>query len=212
LDLASIGDALFSKTQQKVLGLLYGRPDETFYLNEIVRLAGVGKGTVNRELDKMLAAGLVTVSRVGNQNHYQANAQCPIYDELLSIVRKTIEAGDKRNRGRQAMQRNRDTLVIGGKIEISRSDLQEVAKRFHIRRLYLFGSAARGELRPDSDIDLLIEFESNAAPSMGGMVEIQDAFAQLFHGRKVDVATPSILNNPYRKRAIEKDMEELYAA
>jgi predicted nucleotidyltransferase len=43
-------------------------------------------------------------------------------------------------------------------------------------------------------------------------VEIQDAFEKLFHGRKVDVATPSILNNPYRKRAIEKDMEELYAA
>jgi predicted nucleotidyltransferase len=44
------------------------------------------------------------------------------------------------------------------------------------------------------------------------MVEIQDAFSVLFGGRKVDVATPSILNNPYRRRAIEKDMEELYAA
>jgi hypothetical protein len=47
---------------------------------------------------------------------------------------------------------------------------------------------------------------------MGGMVDIQDAFVELFQGHKVDVATPSILNNPYRKRAIEKDMEVLYAA
>ena len=81
------------------------------------------------------------------------------------------------------------------------------------RRLALFGSAARGELRPDSDIDLLVEFESGESPSLGGMTEIQEAFAKLFGGRKVGVATPSILNNPYRRRAIEKDMEEkLYAA
>lgn len=109
-------------------------------------------------------------------------------------------------------KRKQGKLVIGGEIEISRSALQELVKRFHIRRLYLFGSAARGELRPDSDIDLLVEFENKGAPSMGGLVEIQDAFERLFHGRKVDVATPSILNNPYRKRAIEKDMKELYAA
>jgi len=44
------------------------------------------------------------------------------------------------------------------------------------------------------------------------MVEIQEAFTTLFGGRKVDVATPAILNNPYRQRAIEKDMEALYAA
>jgi predicted nucleotidyltransferase len=111
-----------------------------------------------------------------------------------------------------AMTNDQDQLVIGQTIVISRAAVQELAQRFHIRRLVLFGSAARGELRPDSDIDLLVEFVSGEAPSLGGMVEIQDAFATLFGGRKVDVATPSILNNPYRRRAIEKDMEELYAA
>lgn len=105
-----------------------------------------------------------------------------------------------------------DKLVIGDEIEVSCSDLMDLVKRFHINRINVFGSAARGELGPDSDIDLLIEFEKSHSPSIGGMVEIQDAFEKLFHGRRVDVATPSILNNPYRKRAIEKDMEELYAA
>ncbi|VAW74635.1 hypothetical protein MNBD_GAMMA15-2163 [hydrothermal vent metagenome] len=105
-----------------------------------------------------------------------------------------------------------DRIVIGGKIVVSRAALQELARRYRIRRLVLFGSAARGELKPDSDIDLLVEFEKNNSPSLGGMVEIQDAFAVLFGGRKVDVATPAILNNPYRQREIEKDMEELYAA
>lgn len=109
-------------------------------------------------------------------------------------------------------KQDQNKLVIGGTIEISLTALQEIAKRFHINRLHLFGSAARGEFGADSDIDLLIAFENGAAPSLGGMVEIQDAFVELFDGRKVDVATPSILNNPYRRKAIERDMEELYAA
>ena len=107
---------------------------------------------------------------------------------------------------------NHDRLVIGRTIVVSREALQELAQRFHIRRLVLFGSAARGELKPDSDIDLLVEFESGRAPSLGGMVEIQEALAKLFEGRKVDLATPAILNNPFRQRAIEKDMQVLYAA
>jgi predicted nucleotidyltransferase len=108
--------------------------------------------------------------------------------------------------------RHPHTLVIGGAIESSRADLCDIAERFHIRRLSVFGSAARGELRPESDIDILIEFDSEGAPSLGSMVDIRDALVKLFHGRKVDIATPSILNNPYWKHAIEKEMEELYAA
>lgn len=60
----------------------------------------------------------------------------------------------------------RERLVIAGTIEVSRDDLQKLAERYHIRRLLLFGSAARGELRQDSDIDLLVEFEAEQAPSL----------------------------------------------
>ena len=110
------------------------------------------------------------------------------------------------------MKSDEETLVIGNSIIVSRAALQEVVKRFYIRRLTLFGSAARGELTPESDIDLLVEFVKGKEPSLGRMVEVQDALVKLFAGRKVDLATPSILNNPYRKQSIEKDMEELYAA
>lgn len=109
-------------------------------------------------------------------------------------------------------QQSRDQLLIAGEIPVSHSELKKLARRFHINRLFLFGSASRAELGPDSDIDLLVEFENDQVPSMGGMLEIKDAFKRLFHGRTVDIATPSILRNPYRKRAIERDMEELYAA
>lgn len=104
------------------------------------------------------------------------------------------------------------TIVIGDGIRVSRQDLRKLSEAHHISRLVLFGSAARGELRPDSDIDLLVEFEAGRVPSLGGMVELQEALSRLFAGRKVDVATRAVLNNPYRRREIEKDMEELYAA
>lgn len=83
----SIGDALFTKTQQRVLGLLYGRPEVSFYMNEIVRRADMGRGTVRRELARMAAAGLLVVSKEGNQQHYQANPECPVYEELMGLVR-----------------------------------------------------------------------------------------------------------------------------
>ena len=55
--------------------------------------------------------------------------------------------------------KNKGKLLIGGKIEVSCAKLKELAQRYHIKRLALFGSAARGELEPDSDTDLLVEFE-----------------------------------------------------
>lgn len=105
-----------------------------------------------------------------------------------------------------------DNLVIGREIKISRRALQDLAKKFHISRIFLFGSAVRRELGPDSDIDILVEFENDKTPSLGRMVDIQDAFSQLLNSRKVDVTTRSILNNPYRKQQIEKDLKELYPA
>lgn len=126
-----LGDVLFTKTQQRVLGLLFGTPEQTFYLNEIVRLAGVGKGTVNRELIRMQESGLLTVTRIGNQNHFQANKQCPIYDELKGIVRKTFGIADVIHYA---------LLPIEEKIDYA----------------FVYGSIAKGEDNADSDIDLMV--------------------------------------------------------
>jgi len=192
----SIGDALFTKTQKKVIGLLFGKPDKSFYTNEIIRLVSIGRGTVSRELERLVGAGLLTLTKTGNQKRYQANPECPIYDELISIVEKTLDEKD------------------GAELSLVFSDarLKKLAQQYHIHRLVLFGSAARRQITPESDIDLLVEFEPGEAPSLGGMVKMSDAFSALFGGRKIDIVTPSILNNPYRRKAIEKDMEELYAA
>lgn len=205
----SIGDALFTRTQQKVLGLLFGKPDKSFYTNEIMRLVDMGRGTVSRELERLVSAGLLTVTQEGNQKHYQANANSTIFKELISIVRKTFCVTDEIQ---EALMHDKDNILIAGVLTVSRTALKKLVALHHIRRLDLFGSAARGELKADSDIDLLVDFEKGKAPSLGGMVKLQDDFSTLFGGRKVDVATPSILNNPYRRQAIKKDMEELYVA
>ena len=205
-----LGDALFSKTQQLVLGLLFGNSQRSYYVKEVMRLACIGIGTVHRELEKLAEAGLLTVKKIGNQKHYQANPEAPIFDELRGIVLKTF--GVVKGVHKNMSPNDKNVVTISGDLTVSRVALMELIHRYHICRLVLFGSAAHGKLGPQSDIDLLVEFEQGTGPSIGGIVTIQKAFSELFRGLKVDLTTPSILNNPYRRRAIEKNMEELYAA
>ena len=126
-----MSDALFTKTQQRVLGLLFGNPDRSYYANEIVRLAGSGIGAVHRELAKLAAAGIIDVRRVGNQKHYQANRQSPIFDELRGIAVKTFGIAD-----------------------VLRSFLEPFTER--IRAALIYGSVAKESDTAGSDIDLMI--------------------------------------------------------
>lgn len=110
------------------------------------------------------------------------------------------------------MVNREDRIQIGRDLYVSRDQLLALARRFHIRRAALFGSAARGELRADSDIDLLVEFEPGQAPSLWAAQELQDDFSRLFGGRPVDIAPPEILRNPYRRKTIEPELKVLYEA
>jgi len=128
---SSLAGALFSKTQQRVLGVLFGRPDQSFFANEIVRLAGGGFGAIHRELAALEAAGLVTATRIGNQKHYQANRQAPIFEELRGIVAKTVGVAD-----------------------VLREALMPLKPR--IRTAFVYGSVAKGTDTAGSDIDLMV--------------------------------------------------------
>jgi predicted nucleotidyltransferase len=127
----SLSEALFTTTQQKVLGLLFGKPDRSFYANEIARWAQVGKGSLMRELDRLQRAGVLTMSRQGNQTHYQANPDCPIYAELLGITRKTFGIAQPL---RDALQPFADQLVWA----------------------FIYGSIAKDQANASSDIDLML--------------------------------------------------------
>ncbi len=82
----------------------------------------------------------------------------------------------------------------------------------HITRLAVFGSAARNEQGPESDIDLLVEFERGHAPSLAGLARLSHEFEVALEARRVDLATSGILRNPYRRKAVMADLKELYAS
>jgi predicted nucleotidyltransferase len=132
---AGLANALFTKVQQRVLGVLFGNSGRSFYANEIIALAESGTGAVQRELTKLAAAGLVTVRRQGNQKHYQANSISPVYGELRGLVLKTFGLGD-----------------------IVRAALAPLTPQ--IRAAFIFGSIAKVQDTADSDIDLLVVSDS----------------------------------------------------
>lgn len=128
---SGIAHALFSKVQQRVLGILFGNPKRSFYGNELIAMVGSGSGAVQRELSRLEAAALVKVTRVGNQKHYQANDQAPVFEELRGLVLKT-----------------------SGLVDVLRSALAPLAA--HIDSAFVFGSVAKGSDTATSDIDLLV--------------------------------------------------------
>ncbi len=87
-------DALFTRTQRQLIGLFFGHPERSFYLNEVVRLAKVGTGSVQRELNRFSEAGLLVTRKIGHQRHYQANSDLPIFPELCAMARKTLGVTD----------------------------------------------------------------------------------------------------------------------
>lgn len=131
----SMASALFSTTQQRVLGLLFGQPERSFYATEIIGLAGSGSGAVQRELARLEQSGLVTVHRLGSQKHYQANPDSPLFGELCGIARKTV-----------------------GLAEPLREALTPFASM--IVAAFVYGSVAKRQDTATSDIDLMIISDS----------------------------------------------------
>jgi predicted nucleotidyltransferase len=134
---ASLAGVLFSGTQQRVLGLLFGQPDRSFFATELIGLARAGSGSVQRELQRLAESGLVTVKRIGNQKHYQANRAAPIFEELRGIAVKTL-----------------------GPSEALREALAPLSNR--VRAAWVYGSIAKGTDHAQSDIDVLIVADSLA--------------------------------------------------
>ena len=127
----SLADALFTTTQQRVLSLLFGQPSHSFFAGELIELTGSGSGAVQRELQRLASSGLVTVTRVGQQKHHQANPDSPVFEELCGLVLKTVAMA-----------------------EPIRQALEPLAHRIAVALVY--GSVAKGTDTAASDIDLLV--------------------------------------------------------
>ena len=142
----SLADALFTKTQQRVLGVLFGEPERSFYASELMRIAGTGSGAAQRELAKLESSGLVLGRRIGHQKHYQASAASPLFAELRSIVLKTV-----------------------GLAEPLREALNPLSSA--IRAAFVYGSVAKATDRSASDIDLMVISDSLTYSEVFGALE-----------------------------------------
>jgi predicted nucleotidyltransferase len=129
--IVSLSNALFSKVQQRVLALIFSHPERSFYTSEIVRHVCSGVGAVERELAKLERSGLVDVERIGNQKHYRANPDAPIFEELRGLVEKTV-----------------------GLAEPIRRSFEPYADA--IKTAFVYGSVAKQTDTARSDIDLMV--------------------------------------------------------
>ena len=137
----SLGDTLFSPVQQRVLGLLFSQPERRFQSAEVIRLVRSGTGAVHRYLTRLAEAGLVTVTRSGNQKHYQANRTSPVFPELHRLIVKTV-----------------------GIVGPLRQALAPMARK--IRAAFVFGSVAKRTETARSDIDLMVISDALTYPDV----------------------------------------------
>jgi len=142
----SLADALFTKTQQRVLRVLFGQPERSFYASELIREAGTGSGAAQRELARLERSGIIVARRIGNQKHYQAHAGSPLFSELRNIVLKTV-----------------------GLAEPLRDGLKPLSST--IRAAFVYGSVAKATDQAASDIDLMIISDSLTYGDVFGALE-----------------------------------------
>lgn len=124
-------ESLFSTYHRRILALLLLRPEESFYVREIARLANVPAGSLHRELKLLFEAGILLREPAGNQVRYRANRDCPVFPELAGFFRKTT-----------------------GLADVLREALAPLAEEIDLA--FIFGSTAQGKERVTSDVDVFV--------------------------------------------------------
>jgi predicted nucleotidyltransferase len=202
----ALANLLFGVYRHRVLSLLFLRPGDRFHVRMISRLTGVPAGSLHRELRQLANTGLLVAARSGNQILYSANEASPVFRELAAMLDKT--AGTPPTLHDHAAEYTVEPS--NGLPAISKRELSAICRQYGVRKMSLFGSAARNELRPDSDVDLLVEFKPTSKTTLFDLVHMQDKLSPLFGRREVHIAGPEILNNPYRRKTILPDLRTLY--
>ncbi len=126
-----LSSLLFSDYRRRVLGLLLLHPDTSYHVRELARVTGTSAGTLHKELTKLTHGGVLRRQEVGNQVRYSADRNCPVFEELASILRKT-----------------------SGLVDVLVAALSSVEK--NIVLAFMFGSVARGEQQSNSDVDVML--------------------------------------------------------
>ena len=141
---------LFGAYRRDALALLLLHPEESLHVREIARAIGTAPGTLLRELNALAAAGVLLRKPVGNQVHFQADPGCPIYEELRSILKKTVGVAD-----------------------VLREALAPLGPK--VRAAFVYGSVARGEERARSDLDVMVVGEASFGDVVAALAPVQES-------------------------------------
>ncbi len=201
-----LANLLFGAYRHRVLSLLFLRPGDSFHVRMISRLTGVPAGSLHRELRLLADAGLLDARRVGNQIHYSAREASPVFSELAAMLDKTSGTPPTlhEHAAEYTVERAQGLPALPGR------KLAAICRKYGVQKMSLFGSAARNQMRPDSDVDLLVEFKPSSTTTLFDLVHMQDELSPLFEKRQIHIAGPEILENPYRRKAILPDLRTLY--
>jgi predicted nucleotidyltransferase len=150
----SLADALFSQTKKAVIGILFSKPGVSVHLRELARLSRVSAPSLKREIEILQNAGIVLARRDGNRVQYEANQECPIFEELRGIAKKTT-----------------------GLLDVVR----ETLAKEDVSLAFIFGSMASGKDRSDSDVDLMIVSDADGLRLHGLVDEIEKAIRRPVH-------------------------------
>jgi hypothetical protein len=127
----SLSQAIFTDRQTRLFRWLFGQPERTFFLNELLRLSALSSASLQQELKRLTSNGVVLSSRMGNLRVFQANPNCPLFSELVSLTRKTC-----------------------GVDAVLKEALEPLGPQ--LTRAFIFGSVAKREDTSVSDVDLML--------------------------------------------------------
>lgn len=150
----SLADALFGKTKKAVIGILFSKPESSIHLRELARLAGVSAPMMSKELAALASVGIIHSQRDGNRVTFQANQECPIFDDLRGIAKKTAGITD--------IIKN---ALIG-------KDIQSA---------FIFGSIATGKEGQHSDVDLMVIGNIDGIELNGLLAPVEDQLRRPIH-------------------------------
>ena len=153
-NILSLSEILFpNQYRRKVLALMLMNPQKWLHLRELARLTDASPGTLKKELDALVAVGLLRLQKVGNQTQFCANTEHPVYPELSGLIRKTTGL--------------KDVLVTA---------LQALTP--HIAQAFVFGSMAKGTAGPQSDVDLMIIGDVSFGQVINAVYDAQTSLAR----------------------------------
>jgi predicted nucleotidyltransferase len=147
-------DAVLTRTQQRVLALLFVDEGAERTLNELIERSGGGSGAIRREVERMAAAGLLRERRVGNQRRFSAAPSSPLYPALAALAAAVTAPAAERT---VARKRPSAALIAG------RGKAKRILARHGFTNPRVFGSAARGDDTAGSDLDLLVDVRRDAS-------------------------------------------------